>query len=211
MAIHLCTTNRKAADKRHVNLACNTSPTQTVHASVSSATSGFAEKRHQAALLSQCYNSFICCHTFPTPIPHLPHRQALSLASLKRICRHMLQFNPDNYKYHQGLRRALNLLPDAAGNLSDDQREQLSQLYDGLQAQYPRSSAARRIPLDFKVCLAALPIDKSTCLSSRHGHRLIIAQLPLVYPSTSLFYVASTSPFDSLRIPSLLLTPCFSM
>ncbi|KAL3138957.1 hypothetical protein ABBQ32_005768 [Trebouxia sp. C0010 RCD-2024] len=69
----------------------------------------------------------------------------------EEIYRHMLQFNPDNYKYHQGLRRALNLLPDAAGNLSDDQREQLSQLYDGLQAQYPRSSAARRIPLDFKV------------------------------------------------------------
>lgn len=65
----------------------------------------------------------------------------------------MLQFNPDNYKYHTGLRRAMNLLPDASGNLTDSQRDQLTQLYDGLQAQYTRSSAARRIPLDFKVCL----------------------------------------------------------
>lgn len=63
----------------------------------------------------------------------------------------MLQFNPDNYKYHHGLRQALNLTPDANGKLTDGQREQLTQLYDGLQKQYSRSSAARRIPLDFKV------------------------------------------------------------
>lgn len=63
----------------------------------------------------------------------------------------MLQFNPDNYQYHHGLRQALNLLPDASGSLSDSQRQQLTELYDGLQAQYSRSSAARRIPLDFKV------------------------------------------------------------
>ena len=69
------------------------------------------------------------------------------------MCRHMLQFNPDNYKYHHGLRRALDLTPDADGNLTDHQRERLTQLYHGLQARYPRSSAARRIPLDFKVSL----------------------------------------------------------
>lgn len=72
----------------------------------------------------------------------------------------MLQFNPDNYKYHHGLRRALNLTPDASGQLSEEQREQLSQLYDGLQAQYPRSSAARRIPLDFKVCPYLPPLPR---------------------------------------------------
>jgi len=66
----------------------------------------------------------------------------------------MLQFNPDNYQYHHGLRRAMKLLPDAAGDLTDSQREQLTELYNALQAQYPRSSAARRIPLDFKVCFA---------------------------------------------------------
>lgn len=69
-------------------------------------------------------------------------------------CRHMLQFNPDNYQYHHGLRRAMKLLPDAAGDLTNSQREQLTELYDSLQAEYPRSSAARRIPLDFKVCFA---------------------------------------------------------
>ncbi len=66
----------------------------------------------------------------------------------------MLQFNPDNYQYHHGLRRAMKLLPDAAGDLTNSQREQLTELYDSLQAEYPRSSAARRIPLDFKVCFA---------------------------------------------------------
>ena len=48
----------------------------------------------------------------------------------------------------------MKLLPDAAGNLTDSQREQLTELYDSLQAEYPRSSAARRIPLDFKVRFA---------------------------------------------------------
>ena len=80
------------------------------------------------------------------------------------MCRHMLQFNPDNYKYHQGLRQALNLMPDAAGQLSDDQREQLTLLYDGLQQQYTRSSAARRIPLDFKVCHTS--IQPGSCFPS---------------------------------------------
>ncbi|DBA72018.1 TPA: hypothetical protein ACH3X2_010757 [Trebouxia sp. C0005] len=69
----------------------------------------------------------------------------------EEIYRHMLQFNPDNYQYHHGLRRAMKLLPDAAGSLTDGQREQLTELYNALQAQYPRSSAARRIPLDFQV------------------------------------------------------------
>jgi len=66
----------------------------------------------------------------------------------------MLQFNPDNYQYHHGLRRAMKLLPDAAGVLTDSQRQQLTKLYASLQAEYPRSSAARRIPLDFKVRFA---------------------------------------------------------
>ena len=66
----------------------------------------------------------------------------------------MLQFTPDNYKYHKGLRNALKLQPDADGVLTDAQREQLTQLYDGLQEQYPRSSAAKRIPLDFKASFA---------------------------------------------------------
>ena len=78
----------------------------------------------------------------------------------------MLQFNPDNYKYHQGLRQALNLLPDCQmqGRVSDDQREQLTLLYNGLQKQYPRSSAARRIPLDFKVCHTS--IQPGSCFPS---------------------------------------------
>ena len=50
----------------------------------------------------------------------------------------------------------MRLQPDADGSLTETQREQLTQLYNGLQEQYPRSSAAKRIPLDFKVCVMGL-------------------------------------------------------
>lgn len=168
---------------------------------VACAIAGTAEMHHQAALSRTCLVKGTCtveqmsrgqrrellqwreCQAGLT-CPHA-HFTAGIVVGLIGNClrRHMLQFNPDNYKYYQGLRRALNLLPDAAGKLSDSQREQLSQLYDGLQAQYPRSSAARRIPLDFKVCSAALPVDNSTCLlcaisTGSSSHKVLFVCLP---------------------------------
>ncbi|CAK0738600.1 hypothetical protein CVIRNUC_001066 [Coccomyxa viridis] len=64
--------------------------------------------------------------------------------------RKLLALNPDNYRYHDGLREALQLQPDAAGAWTDQQRRSLAALYDGLAKDHPQSSAAKRIPLDFK-------------------------------------------------------------
>ncbi len=64
--------------------------------------------------------------------------------------RGLLARAPDDYRYHEGLRGALRLAPDAAGGWSAQQRAALAGLYDALADAYPRSSAAQRIPLDFK-------------------------------------------------------------
>ena len=72
-------------------------------------------------------------------------------------CRKLLALNPDNHKYHEGLRAALKLAPDAEGQWSDEQLERLAELYDELAKQYPRSTAVQRIPLDFKV--GSPPVD----------------------------------------------------
>ena len=99
---------------------------------------------------------------------HLLARALCDWPQLHWICRHMLQFSPDNYKYHQGLRQALNLMPDAAGKLSDDQRQQLTLLYGSLQKKYLCSSAARRIPLDFKVGLFCQISNLRICFWRAH-------------------------------------------
>ena len=130
----------------------------------------------------------------------------------------MLQFNPDNYKYHQGLRQALNLIPDATGKLSDDQREQLTLLYDGLQNQYSRSSAARRIPLDFKVCLFCQKTASQTgtciCIWSAHVPHDLYSWLslarslthsvthPLTHSLTHLLVHSSTRSLKMKRFAS---------
>ena len=67
------------------------------------------------------------------------------------ICRQLLALNPDNYKYHEGLRTALQLEPEQQGKWSEEQLQGLAELYDELAKQYPRSTAVQRIPLDFKV------------------------------------------------------------
>jgi hypothetical protein len=52
---------------------------------------------------------------------------------------------------HDGLRATLGLAPGEGGALTAAQRGGLRELYRGLAAQYPRSAAVARIPLDFTV------------------------------------------------------------
>ena len=66
-------------------------------------------------------------------------------------CRQLLQRYPDNARYHAALRQALRLEPNADGAWDAGQLAGLQALYAELQAQYPRSTAAFRIPLDFLV------------------------------------------------------------
>ena len=70
--------------------------------------------------------------------------------------------NPNNYKYHDGLRAALLLQPDAQGRWTDQQRWLLTVLYKELAEQHPSSSAIRRIPLDFKVRLST---SRASCVA----------------------------------------------
>lgn len=65
--------------------------------------------------------------------------------------RKLLEVNPDNYKYHEGLRTALQLPATPGDSVDDEQRGQLEKLYAGLSESYPKSAAVRRIPLDFLV------------------------------------------------------------
>lgn len=65
--------------------------------------------------------------------------------------RQLLAINPDNYRVHEGLQRALGLSAPPGGALSGEQRAGLKALYAQLSAEYPRSAAVQRIPLDFTV------------------------------------------------------------
>lgn len=80
-------------------------------------------------------------------LPDLP--QPSPVRSLPRA-RELLGINPENHQYHAGLRRALGLdTPDA--QLTAEQRQRLSDIYARLQRKFPKSTAAKRIPLDFLV------------------------------------------------------------
>ncbi|KAI8463620.1 MAG: N-terminal acetyltransferase A, auxiliary subunit [Monoraphidium minutum] len=79
-----------------------------------------------------------------------------SAAEAEAIYRHvggllqLLALNPDDYRVHEGLQAALGLVaPPGGGGLSGEQRDGLRALYRDLAADYPRSAAVQRIPLDF--------------------------------------------------------------
>lgn len=81
--------------------------------------------------------------------------------------RQLIAINTENYKYHAGLQAALQLpaaaatdapaaaTPAPGGAMSGEQRQRLAGVYAELQAEHPRSVAARRMPLDFLVSLGS--------------------------------------------------------
>ncbi|KAL1551466.1 N-alpha-acetyltransferase 16, NatA auxiliary subunit [Salvia divinorum] len=60
----------------------------------------------------------------------------------------LLSENPDNYGYHKGLQRCMGLY-STIGQYSSDEIARLESLYASLGKQLTRSSAVKRIPLDF--------------------------------------------------------------
>ncbi|KAH0876324.1 hypothetical protein HID58_073686 [Brassica napus] len=70
------------------------------------------------------------------------------LEEAKKLYRVLLSINPDNYRYYEGLQKCLELYSEN-GQYSSDQMEKLNALYQSLSEQYTRSSAVKRIPLDF--------------------------------------------------------------
>ncbi|GBG90818.1 hypothetical protein CBR_g51323 [Chara braunii] len=82
-------------------------------------------------------------------------QRASLLLGLKRLgeaeaaYRKLLDVNPDNYAYYVGLQRCLGVEEEAEGSYSEGNTAKLMVLYEELREKYPRSAAAKRIPLDF--------------------------------------------------------------
>lgn len=70
-------------------------------------------------------------------------------AEAEKLYRLLLEINPDNYNYYKGLQACLGLQSGAGGNYSSTKVDMLVPLYKELQRLYSKSSAAKRIPLDF--------------------------------------------------------------
>ncbi|KAI7981158.1 N-terminal acetyltransferase A complex auxiliary subunit NAA15 [Camellia lanceoleosa] len=66
----------------------------------------------------------------------------------EKLWRMLLSMNPDNYSYYEGLQKCVGLLSESH-QYSSDEIDQLDALYKSLGQQYSRSSAVKRIPLDF--------------------------------------------------------------
>ncbi|KAL2608858.1 hypothetical protein R1flu_027431 [Riccia fluitans] len=71
------------------------------------------------------------------------------LGEAEDVYRYLLDMNPDNYGYYEGLQKCLGLRLQGTDGYTPEQVEKLVELYTSLRAQYPKSSAAKRIPLDF--------------------------------------------------------------
>jgi peptide alpha-N-acetyltransferase len=67
----------------------------------------------------------------------------------QEIYRVLLSMNPDNYRYYEGLQKCCGLYAEESGEYSSEQIDQLEELYKSLRLQYKKSSAVKRIPLDF--------------------------------------------------------------
>jgi len=65
----------------------------------------------------------------------------------EEVYRELITINSDNHAYHKGLLAALGHQQD--GVTSDADQEKLIAVYASLQEKYPRSNAAKRMPLNF--------------------------------------------------------------
>ncbi|GFP95471.1 N-alpha-acetyltransferase 15 nata auxiliary subunit [Phtheirospermum japonicum] len=66
----------------------------------------------------------------------------------EELYKRLLSMNPDNYRYYEGLQRCMGLYKEN-GQYSSDDIDRLEALFASLSGQYSRSSAVKRIPLDF--------------------------------------------------------------
>ncbi|XP_058226821.1 N-terminal acetyltransferase A complex auxiliary subunit NAA15 [Rhododendron vialii] len=71
-----------------------------------------------------------------------------SLEDGEKLYRMLLSMNPDNYRYYEGLQKCVGL-SSKSHCYSSEEIDRLESLYKSLGQQYNRSSAVKRIPLDF--------------------------------------------------------------
>ncbi|OIW11907.1 hypothetical protein TanjilG_18180, partial [Lupinus angustifolius] len=97
------------------------------------------------------------------------------------LYRALLSMNPDNYRYYEGLQKCVGLYSEN-GHFSPDEIDRLDSLYRTLGQQYKRSSAVKRIPLDF------LQGDKFREAAGSYIRHLLTKGVPSLFSDLSSLY-----------------------
>ncbi|KAL2539245.1 tetratricopeptide repeat (TPR)-containing protein [Abeliophyllum distichum] len=99
----------------------------------------------------------------------------------ENLYRVLLSMNPDNYRYYEGLQRCMGLNSENC-QYSSDQIVRLEALYESLSKQYSRSSAVKRIPLDF------LSGEKFQAAAENYIRPLLTKGIPSLFSDLSPLY-----------------------
>ncbi|KAI3463358.1 hypothetical protein Pfo_020021 [Paulownia fortunei] len=99
----------------------------------------------------------------------------------EELYRILLSMNPDNYRYYEGLQRCMGLY-STNGQYSSDEIGRLEALYESLSKQYSRSSAVKRIPLDF------LNAEKFRAASENYIRPFLTKGIPSLFSDLSPLY-----------------------
>ncbi|XP_071713838.1 N-terminal acetyltransferase A complex auxiliary subunit NAA15-like [Rutidosis leptorrhynchoides] len=100
----------------------------------------------------------------------------------EQLYRVLLSMNPDNYRYYEGLQKCVGLY-SKNGQYSSEEIDQLDALYKSLGQQYTRSSAVKRIPLDF------LKDEKFRDAADDYIKPLLTKGVPSLFSDLSPLYV----------------------
>ncbi|KZV26098.1 N-alpha-acetyltransferase 15, NatA auxiliary subunit [Dorcoceras hygrometricum] len=93
----------------------------------------------------------------------------------------LLSMNPDNYRYYEGLQRCMGLY-SVDGQYSSDEICQLEAMYESLSKQYKKSSAVKRIPLDF------LSAEKFRLAAEQYIRPFLSKGIPSLFSDLSPLY-----------------------
>ncbi|CAK9185644.1 unnamed protein product [Ilex paraguariensis] len=98
-----------------------------------------------------------------------------------KLYRVLLSMNPDNYRYYEGLQKCVGLYSES-GLYTSDEIDLLEALYKSLGQQYNRSSAVKRIPLDF------LNVEKFREAADNYIRHLLTKGVPSLFSDLSPLY-----------------------
>ncbi|KAH6756597.1 tetratricopeptide repeat protein [Perilla frutescens var. hirtella] len=99
----------------------------------------------------------------------------------EELYKKLLSMNPDNYRYYDGLQRCMGLY-SANGQYSSEEIDRLESLYTSLSKQYTRSSAVKRIPLDF------LSAEKFRTAAENYVRPFLTKGVPSLFSDLSPLY-----------------------
>ncbi|KAI3455389.1 hypothetical protein Pfo_012052 [Paulownia fortunei] len=99
----------------------------------------------------------------------------------EELYKKLLSMNTDNYRYYEGLQRCMGLYK-ATGQYSSDEIDRLETLYVSLSKQYSRSSAVKRIPLDF------LSAEKFRLAAENYIRPFLTKGIPSLFSDLSPLY-----------------------